>query len=65
MDASKADSPWPGYVEKAVKKINSKDVYSLVFPYNANANAFAHPSVAEHKKMADQLIAFIDQNIKW
>lgn len=65
MDATKEGSPWPGYIEKAIKKVNSKDVYSLIFPYNANANAFAHPSVAEHQKMANQLIAFIDKNIKW
>ena len=64
MDATKSGSPWPGYVEKALKKINSKDVYSVMFPYNVNSGQ-AHPSVAEHKKMADQLIAFIDQNIKW
>lgn len=65
MDATREGSPWPGYIEKAIKKINSKDVYSIIFPYNANANAFAHPNVAEHQKMANQLIAFIDKNIKW
>jgi hypothetical protein len=65
MDATKEGSPWPGYIEKAVKQVNDKDMYSLIVPYNPAANPFAHPSVAEHQKMADQLIAFIDKNIKW
>jgi len=64
MDATKEGSPWPGYLEKALKKVNSKDVYSIMFPYDVNSKG-AHPSVAQHQKMADQLIAFIDQNIKW
>ncbi|WP_157543924.1 MULTISPECIES: hypothetical protein [Mucilaginibacter] len=47
-----------------MKKIKSKDGYSLIFPYNTSTSPFEHSSVAEHKKMADQLIAFIDQNTK-
>lgn len=64
MDATKEGSPWPGYVDKAVKQINNKNVYSIMFPFDP-ANPNGHPSVAQHKKMADQLIAFIDKNIKW
>jgi hypothetical protein len=63
MDATKEGSPWPGYIEKAVKQFN-KNVYSVMFPYNP-ANPGGHPTVAEHKVMADKLIAFIDKNIKW
>jgi hypothetical protein len=64
MDATRAGSPWPGYIEKALKEINSKDVYSLICPYDENTKG-AHPNVAGHQKMAAQLIGFIEHNIKW
>ncbi len=62
MGAVKPGSPWPGYIKKAVTLLNDKKVYSLVFPY---INVDRHPNVEEHKKMADQLIGFIESNIKW
>lgn len=65
MDATQPGSPWPGYVQKAVKQLNDKDIYAFIFPYNAGRDASTHPSVAEHRVMADQLIAFIEGNIKW
>jgi hypothetical protein len=65
MDAAGEGSPWPGFVEKAVKQLNSPDIFAYIFPYNPNRKAFNHPSVAEHKVMADQLIAFMEKNIKW
>ncbi len=65
MDAAGQGSPWPGYVEKAVKQLNDPGIYAYVFPYNSNRKTFDHPSVAEHRVMADQLIGFIEKNIKW
>jgi len=62
MDATKADSPWPGYIEKAVNSLGDKKIYTLVFPY---INAGRHPNVKEHQAMADDLIAFIEKNISW
>lgn len=62
MDATKTGSPWPGYVEKAVKELNDDKIYTHFFPYK---NTAGHPKVAEQKEMADSLIAFIDQHIKW
>jgi len=62
MDAVKEGSPWPGYVEKAVAQLGDKNILTHMFPYK---NTPGHPSVKEQKVMADDLIAFIEQNIKW
>jgi len=62
MDATKQGSPWPGYIEKAVAQLSDKNVYSFFFPYK---NASGHPNVKEQQAMADGLVGFIDQHIKW
>lgn len=62
MDATKEGSPWPGYVEKAVAQIGDKNIYTHFFPYK---NTPGHPNVKEQQAMADDLIAFMDQHIKW
>ena len=62
MDATREGSPWPGYVETAVKQLADPKVYTCFFPYK---NTGGHPKVSEHKVMANQLIDFIDKNIKW
>lgn len=62
MDATQKGSPWPGYVEKAVQQLNDNKIYTHFFPYK---NTPGHPKVAEQQAMADDLIAFIDQKIKW
>jgi len=62
MDATKQGSPWPGYVEKAVTQLNDKNIYTHFFSWN---NAPRHPNIKEQQAMADDLIGFIDQNIKW
>jgi enterochelin esterase-like enzyme len=62
MGAVKEGSPWPGYIARAVSEMNDKKMYTLVFPY---INVDRHPNVAEHRKMADQLIKFIETHIKW
>jgi len=62
MDATKQGSPWPGYIEKAVAQLNDKNVYTFFFPYK---NSPGHPNIKEQQAMADGLIGFIDQHIKW
>lgn len=62
MDATQKGSPWPGYIEQAVQQLNDDKIYTHFFPYK---NTPGHPKVAEQQAMADDLIAFIDQKIKW
>jgi hypothetical protein len=62
MEAAKEGSPWPGYIQKSVTQIGDKKIYTHIFPYK---NTPGHPSKKEQQAMADDLIAFIDQNIKW
>ncbi|MVN93111.1 SGNH/GDSL hydrolase family protein [Mucilaginibacter aquatilis] len=62
MDATRAGSAWPGYVQQAVKNLQDKNIHSLMFPFK---NTGGHPSLKEHKAMSEQLISFISKNIKW
>lgn len=62
MDATRAGSKWPGYVKQAVKGLNDSKIYTDFFRYK---NSPGHPKAAEQKVMADELIDFIDKNIKW
>ena len=62
MDATKKGSPWPGYIEKAVKGLADPKIYTHFFAYK---NTPGHPRVLEQKLMADDLINFIDKSIKW
>ena len=62
MDATKDGSPWPGYIQKAVAQVGDKNIYTHFFPYK---NTPGHPNVKEQQAMADDLMGFIDQHIKW
>lgn len=62
MDAVKEGAPWPGYIQKAVTEIGDRNIYTHFFPYK---NTAGHPSKKEQQAMADDLVAFIDQHIKW
>ncbi|HTD42175.1 MAG TPA: SGNH/GDSL hydrolase family protein [Mucilaginibacter sp.] len=62
MEAVKEGTPWSGYVQKAVAQIGDKKIYTHFFPYK---NTPGHPSKKEQQAIADDLIVFIDQNIKW
>jgi hypothetical protein len=62
MTATRKDLPWRSYVKSAVKKMNDKDIYTYFFFYKGGYN---HPKEAEHRRMADSLINFIDKNIEW
>jgi hypothetical protein len=62
MDAVSPGSPWPGYIEKAVALLNDKAIYTHFFNYIDKPD---HPNAIEHQQMAESLIRFIEQNIKW
>lgn len=62
MDATQTGSAWPGYIEKAVTGLADNKIYTCFFPYK---NTPGHPNVKEQQAMADDLIGFIDQHIKW
>ncbi len=62
MDATKEGSPWPGYIQSAVDELNDKKIFVHFFPYK---NTPGHPTIKEHQTMADDLIKFIDANVKW
>jgi hypothetical protein len=62
MDATRSGAPWPGYIEKAVSELNDPNVLTHFFPYKGTPG---HPSAREQQAMADDLIAFIEKNIKW
>ncbi len=64
MHATQKGSPWPGYLQKAVKQLRQTDqkVYQFLFDYNGTG---AHPKVAEHHAMAASLGAFIKTTMRW
>ena len=62
MNATETGSPWPGYVENAVKELGDSKIYTLFFPYKDTPG---HPKKYEQRVMADKLIQFIDKNINW
>jgi hypothetical protein len=62
MDATREGSPWPGYIEQAVSELKDKKIYTHFIPYK---NTAGHPNAKEQQAMADNLIPFVDANIKW
>ncbi|MEO5943885.1 MAG: SGNH/GDSL hydrolase family protein [Ferruginibacter sp.] len=62
MDITKEGSPWPDYVKKAADELNDKKIFTYFAPYK---NTYGHPKVKEQSAMADGLIKFIDENVKW
>jgi hypothetical protein len=62
MDATKAGSPWPGYIEKAVAGLHDKNIYTHFFPFK---NTPGHPSEKEQQAMAYDLIGYIKTTFKW
>lgn len=65
MNASQGNSPWPDYINNAVQKLNNdnddKNLYSLMFPFKETEG---HPTISEHKEMAERLTAFIKETLK-
>ncbi|MBT1703898.1 GDSL-type esterase/lipase family protein [Chryseosolibacter indicus] len=62
MDATKENSPWPGYVLEAVKQLNDPKILTHFFPY---MNKGGHPRIKDNEVMAESLIQFIEKNIVW
>lgn len=62
MDLTRAGSAWTGYIEQAVKNINDTKIYTHFFKYKGSPK---HPLVKDHEVMAESLIRFIEQHIKW
>lgn len=62
MDATREGSLWPGYVNAAVKQLNDSKIFTHFEPYK---NTPGHPTIEEQQRMADGLIAFINENIQW
>lgn len=62
MDITKKSSPWPAYVQKAIDEMHDKKIVTYFVPYK---NTGGHPKVKEQLSMANGLIKFIDEHIKW
>ncbi|MBV4355712.1 SGNH/GDSL hydrolase family protein [Pinibacter aurantiacus] len=62
MDATAANSPWPGYVTQAVHSLNDKRVLTHFIPYKKTSG---HPSIREQQEAAEDLIKFMEKEVKW
>ncbi len=62
MDATKEGSPWPGYIESAVRAMDDERIDTLFFPYKGTAG---HPHPEDHRKMADLLVGKIRLILGW
>ena len=67
MDATKAGSPWPGYIESAVENLRIQDNDSLLstlfFPFDPAWTK--HPRVRHHQVMAQNLANHINEQMNW
>ncbi len=62
MDITRKNSPWPVYVSKAVGQLHDQNIYTYFSPYKETKG---HPKVKEQQMLADGLIQFINEHIKW
>jgi hypothetical protein len=62
MDATGEGSPWTGYIKQASDQLQDPGIYTHFFKYK---NSGGHPKVDEQNVMANSLIDFIANNIKW
>jgi hypothetical protein len=66
MDATRAGSPWPGYVKAAVERMRKEEgdkrIDTLFFPFTGYG---AHPRVFQHQGNAEMLSAFIKRKMNW
>jgi hypothetical protein len=56
MDATRPGSPWPGYIEEAVRRLNDEQMSVLIFPFTGWTK---HPRVRHHRAMADLLVGHL------
>lgn len=65
MNAVSPGKPWKSYIQQAVNwmKTHDKDqkLYTLFFAYNNRR--VGHPTVSDHRKMANQLKSFLKTNV--
>ena len=61
MDATKKGSPWPGYIEEAISRLQNtrkdENLAVLFFPFEEYGR---HPRVQHHQKNAERLASFIE-----
>lgn len=62
MDATKEDSIWPDYIERALEELNDPKIYTHFVPYKGTPG---HPTLEEQREIANSLIQFIEDNIQW
>jgi hypothetical protein len=64
MDATRAGSPWPGYIQQAIDSLKNtysdNNVYTTIFPFDG---LWTHPHAPQHAANAQQLTNFIIANI--
>ena len=62
MDITNEGSKWPGIVQTAADGLNDSLIYTLFVPYK---NTPFHPRISEQQDMANNLIKFIDEEVRW
>lgn len=66
MDATRENSPWPGYIKAAVARYQQdtqdQNIDSLFFAFDGFGQ---HPRVKHHQKNAEQLTHFIKEKMHW
>lgn len=62
MDAAQETAPWMGYISTAAAQMRDDKVLTYRFTYT---RARTHPKRKDQQIMADGLISFIDNNVKW
>ena len=60
MDITQNESPWTGYVQKAVTSLNDENISTLFVPYK---NTPGHPKVEEQQLIANSLILAIKNKL--
>ncbi len=60
MSAVQPGSPWPGYIKKAVARLNNRRVHTFFFPYFVRKG---HPTIKDHEQMAQMLTSFIIDSV--
>jgi hypothetical protein len=67
MDATKAGSPWPGYISSAVEKLKTEDndtnLGTFFFPFDPSWTK--HPRVRHHLVMGHNLADYISGKMGW
>jgi hypothetical protein len=66
MEATRAGSPWPGYVKTAVERMRRQDgeqrIDTLFFDFTGYGQ---HPRVRQHQDNGAKLASFIRERMGW